>query len=67
MLVADLGEVGTWEGWKIISAVRDEGMILPVMVISEELSGNGAVAAFLAGGMILCQSHYIPVNSNVEF
>ncbi|MEK3943398.1 response regulator transcription factor [Paenibacillus sp. FSL H3-0310] len=50
LLLADLGEVGTWEGWKIISAVRDEGMILPVMVISEELSGNGAVAAFLAGG-----------------
>ncbi|MNZ55067.1 Transcriptional regulatory protein PrrA [compost metagenome] len=52
LLLAELCEVGPWEGWDIISAVRAEGMILPVMVISGEQSesGTGAVSAFSAGG-----------------
>lgn len=50
LLLADLCEVGTWEGWNIISSIREEGMILPVMVISGDPSGDGAVSAFTAGG-----------------
>jgi DNA-binding response OmpR family regulator len=50
LLLAELFEVGMWEGWNIISSIRDEGIILPVMVISEDRSGDGAVSAFSAGG-----------------
>lgn len=50
LLLADLCEVGEWGGWSMISAIREEGVLLPVFVISGVHSGEGAVSAFSAGG-----------------
>ncbi len=50
LLLTELDDAGGWEGWDIISAIREEGIVLPVIVISDERSGEGAVAAFEAGG-----------------
>lgn len=50
LMLADLCEVGEWVGWSIISAIREEGVLLPVFVISGVHSGEGAVSAFSAGG-----------------
>lgn len=50
LLLTELYDAGGWEGWDIISAVREEGIVLPVIVISDDRSGEGAVAAFQAGG-----------------
>lgn len=50
LLLAELCEVELWQGWDLISSIRDQGTVLPVMVISGEQSGERAVAAFKAGG-----------------
>lgn len=50
LLLAELCEVELWQGWDLISSLRDQGTVLPVMVISGEQSGERAVAAFKAGG-----------------
>lgn len=50
LLLAELQEVEMWEGWDLITSVRDMGTVLPVMVIASEYSGEIAVAAFKAGG-----------------
>jgi DNA-binding response OmpR family regulator len=53
LLLAELGEPGGWPGWRVVSEMREEGMVLPVMVISggsEGERGPAAVSAFGAGG-----------------
>lgn len=50
LLLVELDEVGAWKGWSIITSIREEGFILPVMVISKGESEDEAVAAFTAGG-----------------
>ncbi|QUL52444.1 response regulator transcription factor [Paenibacillus tritici] len=55
LLLAELDEPGGWAGWEAVSEARNEGMILPVMVISlsgglQEVRGEAAVSAFEAGG-----------------
>ncbi|MBT2287928.1 response regulator transcription factor [Paenibacillus albidus] len=50
MLIVELEEPEEWSGWKTIAALREQGETLPVMVISGKATGEGAVAAFKAGG-----------------
>lgn len=53
LLLAELCEPGEWSGWRVVSEMREEGMVLPVMVISggnEGERGPAAVSAFEAGG-----------------
>lgn len=53
LLIAELHDAEGWAGWSIVSEVRQEGGVLPVMVISGEgveHRGAAAVAAFQAGG-----------------
>jgi DNA-binding response OmpR family regulator len=53
LLLAELCDSSGWVGWNVVSEVREEGAILPVMVISAALAGEqgeAAVSAFDAGG-----------------
>ncbi len=50
LLLAELRVVEVWEGWDLITSIRDLGTVLPVMVIASKYSGELAVAAFEAGG-----------------
>ncbi|OBZ19508.1 hypothetical protein A8L34_00885 [Bacillus sp. FJAT-27264] len=49
LLLAELKRVDEWNGWQLIAELRDQGMDLPVLVMSGAGSGEGAVAAFKAG------------------
>lgn len=50
LLLAELHHAAEWEGWAEIADLREQGRILPVMVISGGEYGEEAVAAFEAGG-----------------
>lgn len=50
LLLLELRKSEGWPGWEIISTIREEGRILPIMVISGDGSSNGAVTAFQSGG-----------------
>ncbi|MFC3749822.1 winged helix-turn-helix domain-containing protein [Paenibacillus sp. GCM10012306] len=49
LLLAELERANEWDGWQLIAELRDQGMELPVFVISGAGAGEGAVAAFKAG------------------
>ncbi|WP_150268064.1 response regulator transcription factor [Paenibacillus tepidiphilus] len=51
LLLAELTEISTWEGWDLIAEIRGQGSFYPVMVLSgNKNSGDEAVAVFKAGG-----------------
>ncbi|WP_019910715.1 response regulator [Paenibacillus sp. HW567] len=50
LLLTELHHAAEWEGWGLITDLREQGRILPVMVISGGEYGEEAVAAFDAGG-----------------
>ncbi|NUU62807.1 response regulator [Paenibacillus agri] len=49
LLLAELERADEWEGWRLVTELRDQGMDLPVLVMSGAGSGEDAVAAFKAG------------------
>lgn len=50
MLVTELDVPDQWGGWEIVRELRDQGTLLPVMVLSGEGEEADVIAAFEAGG-----------------
>lgn len=49
LLLAELNAIRTWAGWEIVAELREQGIELPVFVISDAAPGEGTVEAFKAG------------------
>ena len=50
MVLVELNKTSHWIGWKIIADLREEGRLIPIMVISVSNSSDEAVLAFESGG-----------------